>query len=97
MTEIKEIMLPTLNGEKIAAMDMIINPTDCDEPCNATVTVTWKNTGSGIAKFNPAITVNENKIKLGTEITLHKNETTTQTFNLTNLMEGTYSICPYPN
>jgi hypothetical protein len=89
-----------LNGddeENITATDMIINPLDCDEPCNSVVTVTWKNIGKKSATFRPAIKVNGIKIELVTEITLTKNHTTIQTFNLTNLMEGTYTICPYPN
>lgn len=90
----------TINGddeEHITAVDMIINPLDCDEPCNSVIIVTWENIGKKPGKFRPAIKVNETKIELGTEITLTKNHTTTQTFNLTNLMEGTYTICPYPN
>lgn len=89
----------TINGDSnhnITATDMIINPIECDEPCNATVTVTWTNTGPR-ETFRPAIKVNGTKIELGIEITLNKNHETTQTFNLTNLMEGIYTICPDPN
>lgn len=85
------------DDEHIIATNMIINPTDCDEPCNSIVTVTWKNIDKWREKFRPAIKVNGTKIELGIEITLNKNDVTTQTFNLTNLMEGTYTICPYPN
>lgn len=89
-----------MNGddeEHIAATNMTINPVDCNEPCNSVVIVTWENIGKKPGTFVPAITVNGTKIELGTEIRLTKNQTTTQTFNLTNLMEGTYTICPYPN
>jgi|SRR3990167_9688407 len=86
-----------LNGAKVTAIYMNINPMDCDEPCDATVTVTWKNIGNSPTKFRPAITINGIKRYLGIEITLNKNQTTTQTFNLSSLMEGTYIICPYPN
>ncbi len=89
-----------INGddeEHITATNMIIKPLDCDEPCNSVVIVTWENTGQKPETFRPAIKVNGTKIELGTEITLIKNHTTTQSFNLTNLMEGTYTICPYPN
>lgn len=80
----------------IIATSIIIDPTDCDEPCSPIVTVTWKNMGKR-QKFNPAIKVNGTKIELDTEITLKKDQTTTQTFSLTDIMEGTYTICPYPN
>ena len=86
----------TTNGEHITATGMTINPIDCDEPCNATVTVIWKNIGNGPGKFRPGIKVNEDRIRLD-EMTLAKNQTTTQIFNLTNIMEGTYTICPDPN
>ena len=92
-----DITLHTLNGEKITATNMVLSTIDCNEPCNAIVTVTWKNIGNGKGKFNPAIKVNGNNIQLSTEITLDKNQTTTQIFHLTNLMEGTYTICPNPN
>lgn len=85
-----------LNGEKITATDIILSTTDCDEPCNATTTVTWKNVGSGPGKFRPGIRINGERIRLE-EITLNKNQTVTKTFNLNGLMEGTYIICPDPN
>lgn len=81
----------------ITATNMTINPTDCDEPCNPVVTITWKNISEKRENFRPAIKVNGTKIELGMEITLNKNQTTTKTFSLTNLIEGTYTICPYPN
>lgn len=93
----------TTNGDhddddrNITATDMIIDPIDCDEPCNVTIIVTWANRGNKREKFKPAIKVNDTKIELGIEIALNKNQITTQTFNLTNLMEGTYTVCPYPN
>ena len=100
MTKISEIAHATYiqvaNVEHIIAIDMTIDPTDCDEPCNAIVTVTWKNSGQGSGKFKPAIKVNGIKNELE-EITLRRNQTITKTFNLINLMEGTYTICPYPN
>ena len=90
------IYIQAANGEHITATNMTIIPTDCDEPCNTIVTVTWMNSGQGSGKFKPAIKVNGIKNELE-EITLRRNQTITKTFNLTNLMEGTYTICPYPN
>ena len=97
MTVHKEIPTFILNGTKIVATSMTLSTIDCDEPCNPTVTVIWKNTGN-TTKFKPAITVNGNKIEKSTEITLSRNQFTSPIiFNLTNLMEGIYKICPYPN
>lgn len=95
MTSHKEMSIPTLDSTGIVATSMTLSTTDCDEPCSPTVTVIWTNTGNK-QKFRPAITVNGNKIESGTEITLDKNRSTSPIiFNLTNLMEGTYKICPY--
>lgn len=76
---------------------MTIDPTDCDEHCNSTIIVTWKNNSAKKRKFKPAIFVNDIKIELDIEVSLSKNQTTTQIFNLNNLIEGIYRICPYPN
>ena len=92
--------IKTVNGDgesNITAIDMVIDPIDCDTPCNATIIITWQNIGKKPEKFKPAIKVNDTKTGEKPELTLAKNQTTTQTFNLTNLMEGIYTICPYPN
>ncbi len=90
------VSIPILNGTKIRATSLVLSTTDCDEPCSITVTVIWKNTGNS-GSFKPAITVNGIKTEKTYYITLGKNKTTTQIFNLTDLMEGTYTVCPYPN
>ena len=86
----------SINSIDITAIGMTISATDCDEPCNATITVTWQNTYHAPKKFRPGITVNGVLTRLS-EIRLDTNEIVTKTFNLTNLMEGTYNICPNPN
>ena len=93
---LETIPISILNGVKIAAISLVLSTTDCDEPCNVTVTVIWKNTGSS-GSFKPAITVNGIKTEKTYYVTLGKNQITTQTFNLTNLTEGIYVVCPYPN
>lgn len=82
----------------IVATNMILGTNDCDEPCTTTVTITWTNTGSRTGTITPGIVVN-GVTTSGTPITLAKDETATQIFNLTNLPEivGDYNICPYPN
>lgn len=81
----------------IIAESMTIDPTDCEEPCNATVTVTWKNVGGKIQTITPAIVVNGSTTPAAAPITLAKNETVTVVFNLEGLTEGDYTICPDPN
>lgn len=43
----------------ITATDMIIDPTDCDEFCDASVTITWTNTGGRTRTITPGIKVDD--------------------------------------
>ena len=81
----------------ITADSMNIDIADCDEPCNATVIIVWKNTGGRIQTITPAIIVGGTRTPAAAPITLAKNETATVIFNVTGLMEGDYSVCPDPN
>lgn len=81
---------------RITATDMTINPTDCDELCDVTITITWTNTGSRPGTVTPGVVIDGVKTE-GTPITLTKNQTATQTFNVTGLLEGDHSVCPDPN
>lgn len=88
-----QVAAPATN---ITATNMTMTQTSCVEPCNSDVTITWKNNG-GTGSFEPAIVVNGTRTGLGSTIVLNKNQTTTQTFSLTNLIENTYTVCPDPN
>jgi hypothetical protein len=90
--------ITVLKPANIVATDMTMSKNDCEEPCDVTVTITWQNIGSKPGTITPGIIVNDVTTN-GTPITLAKDETVTQTFNLTNLPEiaGDYTICPYPN
>lgn len=81
----------------ITATDMTIIPADCDEPCNATVTITWTNTGGRTATITPAIVVDGVTTSAPAPITLAHGESTAVAFNVTGLMEGNHSVCPSPN
>lgn len=81
----------------ISATDMIIDPTDCDEPCDATVTITWTNTGGRTQTITPAIVVDGITTLATAPITLAKDETATVVFHVTGLLEGDHSVCPDPN
>lgn len=80
----------------IVATNMVMSTNDCDEPCDATVTITWANTGSRTGTITPGIVVN-GVTTLGAPITLAKDQTATQTFTLSGYVEGDYDICPSPN
>lgn len=84
-----------MNGD-IVAVSMTVIPTNCYEPCNVTVMVTWQNVSNRSVDFWPTIVVNKKtRIELD-RTTLPENESTIQTFNITDLVEGTYTICPHP-
>lgn len=81
----------------IVATEMIMNKTDCDDPCtDATVTITWKNTGGRTGTFTPGISVNGIPTLI-TPVELGPGETFTQIFALPSMTEGDYEICPSPN
>lgn len=75
---------------------MIIDPTDCEEPCNATVTITWTNIGGRTETITPAIIVDGVTTPAAAPITLAKNGTATVVFNIAGLLEGDHTICPDP-
>ena len=81
----------------ITATNMILDKNYCEPSCNVIVTITWENTGGKKGTFEPAIIVNGIRTGLGSTIDLNKKETTIQTFNLTGLVEGSYTVCPDPN
>jgi hypothetical protein len=92
-----EPQIEIMNGKEIVAINMVIYPIDCDEPCNATVTITWKNTSNKRIEFRPTIDVNGQKISPYGEMSIAKYQTITKTFDITGLMEGIYTVCPDPN
>ena len=90
-------MITVWKPAHITATNITYSTTDCDEPCNVTVTITWTNTGGRTQTITPGIIVDGVRTA-GTPITLAKNETATpQIFTVTGLMEGDHTICPDPN
>jgi len=81
----------------ITATNMVIDPTDCDELCDSTVTITWTNTGSRTQTITPGIVVDGVTTPATAPITLAKDESATVIFNITGLTEGEHSVCPDPN
>ena len=88
--------ITVLKPAHITATNMTIDHIDCDEPCDSTITITWTNTGSRTATIIPGIVVNGTRTA-GTSMTLAKDQTSIQTFHVTGLTEGTYTVCPDPN
>ena len=80
----------------ITATNMNIDPTDCDTPCDVTVTITWTNTGGRTQTITPGIVV-DTVTTAGTSMTLAANQTAQQIFHVTGLMEGVHTVCPDPN
>ena len=81
----------------ITATNQIIDPpSPCAEPCNATVTITWTNTGKS-GTFEPAIVVDSVRTGSGKTIIVPRDGTYTEVFNLAALAEADYNICPDPN
>lgn len=80
----------------VTAISMVVTPTTCTPPCNATVTVIWQNNGITSVTFIPTIKI-DNTVYQNPSILLSAGKTTTQIFNVTGLVAGTYTVCPVPN
>jgi len=81
----------------ITATNMLSSLTECVEPCDANVTITWTNTGGIPGTFEPAIIINGVRTWAGYNQNVSAGATFSETFNLTALENGTYTYCPDPN
>ena len=81
----------------ITATNIDTNMSQCLEPCTIIVTVAWINNGNAIGMFEPAIIINDTRTGSGTNISLDIGSTYTGIFTISDLMKGTYTICPDPN
>lgn len=81
----------------ITATDLVLNTYDCDEPCTVNITITWQNIGGRNGSFEPAYIFNGIRKGLGSNVNLVPNQTYQNVFTESNLIEGTYNICPDPN
>jgi hypothetical protein len=81
----------------ITATNIVVTPGTCTAPCNVNADVTWTNQGGTPGTFTPAISVNGGAPITLPAVTLAAGASTTQTFTLTGLTTGTYTICPVPN
>lgn len=81
----------------ITATNITLTQSECVEPCDTNVTITWENIGGVPGSFEPAVVVNGARTGLGSSINLSPTETHVEVFSLTELIAGTYTICPDPN
>ena len=81
----------------ITATNMVLSQTECVEPCDTDVTITWTNTGGIPGTFEPAIVVNVTRTGAGYNQNVAAGATFSETFNLTALVANTYTCCPDPN
>lgn len=85
-------VLPSAN---IFAMDILITPTQCREPCTINVDVTYINGGNAQGWFEPKITIDGLPTSLPFAI-LDPGLTIIKTFSVTNLSRGSHIICTEP-
>ena len=96
MTTTCETLAVTLRAN-ITATSIVLTTNSCTEPCSCDATITWQNTGGTPGVFEPAILVNGVRTGLGSNVNLAAGATDTRTFNLVDLVAGSYTICPNPN
>lgn len=80
----------------ITAIDMT-SATDCLDPCNLIVGVTWNNNGNKTGTFIPSIIIDNNKIISLPPENLDPDSSITLQFYLEDIEIGIHDICPNPN
>ncbi len=78
----------------IVSTNIEISPTNCTEPCDIQITVTWKNTGDIQGIFAPGITVDGEAFTLPQE-TLGE-ISVSHSFTVSNLARGPHTIYASP-
>jgi hypothetical protein len=85
----------------ITATNIVPSTTNCQSLCDATIDVTWTNEGTIARSFYPAITINTTtRIPLAmpeVPTSIDPGLSTTKSFIISGLIEGSYTICPDPN
>ena len=81
----------------IVATTIVPSYTNCIEPCDITVDITWINTGETVGIFIPTIVVDGTSTPLQTDETLGPAQSIVKTFPVTGLTAGTHVICAIPD
>ena len=80
----------------IVATNITVTPSSCEEPCNISISITWKNTGMVAGTFTPGYTIN-GTLYQDTPVTLGMAQTFAMLYAVYDLPSGNYVICPDPN
>ena len=91
------VTAPPAGLPNITATTITPSVTSCQELCSLTVDVTWTNNGTVSGLFTPGIQVGIEPPSMLAEETLDVGMSITHTFNITGLVQGSYTICPIPN
>jgi len=81
----------------VISATLTVDTNDCVAPCTVNGTVSWTNTGGSPGTLDPAILVNTISTNLGSAVQINPGATLQYTFQLSNLIAGTYSVCAYPD
>jgi hypothetical protein len=84
----------------ITATNITADTMSCQPLCDTTVDVTWQNFGGTSGSFYPAIKINDVRTPLSipeVPISIDPGLSTTKSFIVSGLIEGTYTVCPDPN
>lgn len=76
---------------------LTVDKNDCIAPCTVNGTVSWTNTGGSPGTLDPAILVNNTPTRIGSAVQINPGATLQYTFQLPNLIAGTYNVCAQPD
>lgn len=97
------VTCPTINvtapptGPYITATSITPSVTTCQAPCTLTVSVTWTNQGDTAGTFAPNLSIDDTPGTAFASESLNPGATITHTFNISNIGQGSHTICPIPN
>jgi hypothetical protein len=81
----------------LEVVNFVVQPTTCSQPCNATVSITWKNVGNTPITFTPEMSVNGDIYYSLPPQTVDPSDTFLLYKTVSGLTKGSYEICPVPN
>jgi PKD repeat protein len=86
-----------LTPANIISSTLTVDTNDCTAPCTVNGMVSWINTGGSPGTLYPTILINTVSTSIGSAVQINPGETLQYTFQLPNLIAGTYDICAQPD
>lgn len=91
------LTITVLSPANIISATLTVDTNDCVAPCKVNGTISWTNNGGSPGIVDLVILVNSSPLIISSDTTLNPGDTLQFTFQLQDLIVGTYSICASPD